>query len=89
MAQHWKCSTPRHRVLGGLFTYQKNIRKLKDVFFGAKPYGEQRLPKAFCPLWEGLTNLFEKKPFRLLNNVLEGKQLEKSLLKKKVGKNMI
>ena len=61
-----------HRVLRPKFTYQKNPRKLKHVFFGVKPYGEQRLLKAFCPLWEGLTNLFEKKPFGLLNKVLEG-----------------
>ena len=62
-----------HRVLGGLSTYPKNIRTLKNAFFGVKPYGEQHLLKAFCPLWEGLANLFEKKPFGLLNKVLEGK----------------
>ena len=76
-------------MLGDLFTYPKNIRTLKNAFFGVKPYGEKRLLKAFCPLWEGLTNLFEKKPFGLLYKVLEGKQIEKSLLKRKVGKSMI
>ena len=62
-----------HRVLRPKFTYPKNPRKLKHVFFGVKPYGEQHLLKAFCPLWEGLANLFEKKPFGLLNKVLEGR----------------
>ena len=62
-----------HRVLRGLFTYPKNIRTLKNGFFGAKPYGEQRLLKAFCPLWENPANLFEKKPFGLLNKVPEGR----------------
>ena len=47
-----------HRVLEGLFTYQKNSRTLKHAFFGVKPYGEQRLLKVFCPLWENPANLF-------------------------------
>ena len=76
-----------HRELRGLFTYPKNIRTLKHGFFGAKPHGEQRLLKAFCPLWENPANLFEKKkPFGLLNKVLEIRYIEKSLLKKKDGK---
>ena len=62
-----------HRVLRGLFTYPKNIRTLKHGFFGAKPHGEQRLLKVFCPLWENPANIFEKKPFGLLNKVLEGR----------------
>ena len=62
-----------HRVLRPKFTYQKNPRKLKRVFFGVKPYGEQRLLKALCPLWGILTNGFEKNPFGLLNKVLEGR----------------
>ena len=62
-----------HRVLRVLSTYQKNIRTLKYGFFGAKPHGEQRLLKAFCPLWENPANLFEKKPFGLLYKVLEGR----------------
>ena len=62
-----------HRVLGPKFTYQKNPRKLKHAFFGAKPHGEQCLLKALCPLWESLANLFEKKPFGLQNKVLEGR----------------
>jgi len=60
-------------VLGGLSTYQKNIRTLKHAFFGAKPYGEQHLLKVFCPLWENPANISEKKPFGLLNKVLEGR----------------
>ena len=73
-------------MLGPKFTYQKNPRKLKHAFFGAKPHGEQCLLKALCPLWESLANLFEKKPFGLQNKVLEGMSLEKSLQKKKDGK---
>ena len=63
----------QHRVLRGLSTYPKNIRTLKHDFFGAKPHGEQRLLKVFCPLWENPANIFEKKPFGLVNKVLEGK----------------
>ena len=46
---------------GRPFNLPKNIRTLKYAFFDAKPCGEQRLLKVFCPLWEGLTNGFEKK----------------------------
>ena len=62
-----------HRVLRPKFTYQKIPRKLKHVFFGVKPYGEQCLLKALCPLWENPANIFEKKPFGLLNKVVEGR----------------
>ena len=62
-----------HRVLRALSTYPKNIRTVKYGFFGAKPHGEQHLLKVFCPLWENPANIFEKKPFGLLNKVLEGR----------------
>ena len=75
-----------HRVIRGLSTYPKNIRTLNHAFFGAKPHVEQRLLKAFCPLWDILANSFGKKPFGLLSKVLEGRQIEKSLLNKKDGK---
>ena len=81
-----RCHTWHHRVLGPKFTYQKNPRKLKHVFFGVKLYGEQHLLNVFCPWWENPANLFEKKPIGLLNKVLEGGYLEKSLLNKKHGK---
>ena len=77
-----------HRVLRGLSTYPKNIRTIKHAFFGAKPHVEQRLLKAFCPLWDILANSFGKKPFGLLSKVLEGRQIEKSLLSEKDGKSM-
>ena len=67
------CLINEHRVLAGLFTHPKNSRTLKHAFFGVKPYGEQHLLKVFCPLWENPANLFEKKPFGLLNKVLEGR----------------
>ena len=62
-----------HRVLRRELTYLKNPRTVKHAFFGVKPHGEQCLLKALCPLWENPANLFEKKPFGLLNKVLEGR----------------
>ena len=46
---------------GRPFDFQKNSPSLGHAFFGAKQHGEQRLLKAFCPLWENPANLFEKK----------------------------
>ena len=63
---------PSHRVLRPLFTYQKNSRTVKHAFFGAKPHGKQRLLKAFCPLWESLANVFEKKRLGYLVKILNG-----------------
>ena len=65
----WTC----HRVLRLQLTYLKNPRTVKHAFFGVKPHGEQCLLKALCPLWENPCNDFEKKPFGLLNKVLEGR----------------
>ena len=67
------------------FDFHKNSPPTEHVFFGAKWHGEQCLLKSFCSLWRKRYTVFEKKTFWLLNKVLEGRQVEKSLLKKKCG----
>ena len=71
-----------HRVLGPHLTYPKNCPCPKRVFLSS----EQCLLKSFCSEWQKRYSIFERKTFHLLNKVLEGGQVEKSLLKKKMAK---
>ena len=59
----------------------------KHAFLGQDMHGDQRLLVPFCPKWQKRVSDFEKKTFWLLNKVLEGGHLKKSLLKRKRAKN--